>query len=52
MYHLLLSFQGRGKDREDVNYERKSDISKDLVTFLRERSAKFVENMAKQVCIS
>ncbi|XP_015276897.1 PREDICTED: armadillo repeat-containing protein 4-like, partial [Gekko japonicus] len=39
---------GREKERDEINYERKSDIYKDLVTFLRERSAAFVENMAKQ----
>uniref|UniRef100_A0A8C6Y885 Outer dynein arm docking complex subunit 2 n=1 Tax=Naja naja TaxID=35670 RepID=A0A8C6Y885_NAJNA len=38
--------------RDEIDYERKSDIYKDLVTFLRERSAAFVENMVKQVCIS
>ncbi|XP_066487017.1 outer dynein arm-docking complex subunit 2 [Tiliqua scincoides] len=39
---------GRGKERDEIDYERKSDISKDLVTFLRERSATFAENMGKQ----
>ncbi|XP_033021245.1 armadillo repeat-containing protein 4 [Lacerta agilis] len=39
---------GREKERDEINYERMSDIYKDLVTFLRERSATFVENMAKQ----
>uniref|UniRef100_A0ACB8FV81 Uncharacterized protein n=1 Tax=Sphaerodactylus townsendi TaxID=933632 RepID=A0ACB8FV81_9SAUR len=39
---------GREKERDEINYERKSDIYKDLVTFLRERSPTFVENMAKQ----
>ncbi|XP_074842388.1 outer dynein arm-docking complex subunit 2 [Carettochelys insculpta] len=39
---------GRGKEKDDIDYERKSDIYKDLITFLRERSPKFVENMAKQ----
>ncbi|XP_062984526.1 outer dynein arm-docking complex subunit 2 [Elgaria multicarinata webbii] len=41
-------FLNGGTERDEINYERKSDISKDLVTFLRERSATFVENMAKQ----
>ncbi|XP_044281246.1 outer dynein arm-docking complex subunit 2 isoform X1 [Varanus komodoensis] len=41
-------FLNGGKEKDEINYERKSDISKDLVTFLRERSAVFVENMAKQ----
>uniref|UniRef100_A0A8C3JN16 Armadillo repeat containing 4 n=1 Tax=Calidris pygmaea TaxID=425635 RepID=A0A8C3JN16_9CHAR len=40
-------FLNGGKD--DIDYERKSDVYKDIVTFLRERSPKFVENMAKQV---
>ncbi|XP_053120127.1 outer dynein arm-docking complex subunit 2 isoform X2 [Hemicordylus capensis] len=39
---------GRGKERDEIKYERQSDIYKDLVTFLRERSAAFVENMTKQ----
>ncbi|XP_005290989.2 outer dynein arm-docking complex subunit 2 isoform X2 [Chrysemys picta bellii] len=39
---------GRGKEKDDIDYERKSDICKDLITLLRERSPKFVENMAKQ----
>ncbi|RLW11439.1 hypothetical protein DV515_00001407, partial [Chloebia gouldiae] len=33
---------------EDIDYERKSDLYKDIVTFLRERSPRFVENIAKQ----
>ncbi|XP_070585244.1 outer dynein arm-docking complex subunit 2 [Erythrolamprus reginae] len=39
---------GRSSERDEIDYDRKSDIYKDLVTFLRERSAKFVENMVKQ----
>uniref|UniRef100_A0A8B9RTH7 Armadillo repeat containing 4 n=1 Tax=Accipiter nisus TaxID=211598 RepID=A0A8B9RTH7_9AVES len=39
-------FLNGGKD--DIDYERKSDVYKDIVTFLRERSPRFVENMAKQ----
>ncbi|XP_042332092.1 outer dynein arm-docking complex subunit 2 [Sceloporus undulatus] len=39
---------GREKERDEINYERKSDIYKDLVSFLRERSPVFVDNMAKQ----
>ncbi|XP_068861837.1 outer dynein arm-docking complex subunit 2 isoform X2 [Aphelocoma coerulescens] len=31
-----------------IDYERKSDLYKDIVTFLREKSPRFVENMAKQ----
>uniref|UniRef100_A0A674H229 Outer dynein arm docking complex subunit 2 n=1 Tax=Taeniopygia guttata TaxID=59729 RepID=A0A674H229_TAEGU len=33
---------------EDIDYERKSDLYKDIVTFLREISPRFVENIAKQ----
>ncbi|XP_034258268.1 outer dynein arm-docking complex subunit 2 isoform X2 [Pantherophis guttatus] len=39
---------GRSNERDEIDYERKSDIYKDLVTFLRERSAAFVDNMVKQ----
>uniref|UniRef100_A0A663DMT1 Outer dynein arm docking complex subunit 2 n=1 Tax=Aquila chrysaetos chrysaetos TaxID=223781 RepID=A0A663DMT1_AQUCH len=39
-------FLNGGKD--DIDYERKSDVYKDIVTFLRERSPRFVKNMAKQ----
>ncbi|XP_038611411.1 armadillo repeat-containing protein 4 isoform X1 [Tachyglossus aculeatus] len=39
---------GRKRETEEINYERKSDIFKDLVSFLREKSAKFSENMNKQ----
>ncbi|XP_033064763.1 armadillo repeat-containing protein 4-like [Trachypithecus francoisi] len=40
--------EGKTDDEGDVNYERKSSIYKDLVTFLREKSPKFSENMFKQ----
>ncbi|XP_010284657.1 PREDICTED: armadillo repeat-containing protein 4 [Phaethon lepturus] len=39
---------GQLKGKDDIDYERKSDVCKDIVTFLRERSPRFVENMAKQ----
>ncbi|XP_010123000.1 PREDICTED: armadillo repeat-containing protein 4-like, partial [Chlamydotis macqueenii] len=39
---------GQLKGKHDIDYERKSDVYKDIVTFLRERSPRFVENMAKQ----
>ncbi|KAI1242632.1 hypothetical protein IHE44_0000168 [Lamprotornis superbus] len=42
---FLNGGQLKGKD---IDYERKSDLYKDIVTFLRERSPRFVENMAKQ----
>uniref|UniRef100_A0A669P2S0 Armadillo repeat containing 4 n=1 Tax=Phasianus colchicus TaxID=9054 RepID=A0A669P2S0_PHACC len=40
-------FLNGGKD--EIDYERKSDVYKDIVTFLRERSPKFVENMANKM---
>lgn len=43
--------KGEIKGKDEIDYERKSDVYKDIVTFLRERSPKFVENMAKQVRI-
>ncbi|XP_010074508.1 PREDICTED: armadillo repeat-containing protein 4-like, partial [Pterocles gutturalis] len=52
--NLLKNFSGKGEDtgqlkgKDDIDYERKSDVYKDIVTFLRERSPRFVENMAKQ----
>ncbi|XP_032561412.1 armadillo repeat-containing protein 4 [Chiroxiphia lanceolata] len=42
---FLNGGQLKGKE---LDYERKSDVYKDIVTFLRERSPRFVENMAKQ----
>ncbi|XP_029866543.1 outer dynein arm-docking complex subunit 2 isoform X2 [Aquila chrysaetos chrysaetos] len=39
---------GQQKGKDDIDYERKSDVYKDIVTFLRERSPRFVKNMAKQ----
>ncbi|KAM6101097.1 outer dynein arm-docking complex subunit 2 [Theristicus caerulescens] len=39
---------GELKGKDDIDYERKSDVYKDIVTFLRERSPRFAENMAKQ----
>ncbi|NXH75803.1 ARMC4 protein, partial [Hydrobates tethys] len=45
----LFFFKGELKGKDDIDYERKSDVYKDIVTFLRERSPRFVENMAKQV---
>ncbi|XP_070263448.1 outer dynein arm-docking complex subunit 2 isoform X1 [Myotis yumanensis] len=42
-------FLNGGKtDDEEINYERKGVIYKDLVTCLKEKSAKFSENMSKQ----
>uniref|UniRef100_A0A8C0N2W3 Uncharacterized protein n=1 Tax=Canis lupus familiaris TaxID=9615 RepID=A0A8C0N2W3_CANLF len=39
---------GKTEDEGEINYERKSEMYKDLVTFLKEKSAKFSENMSKQ----
>ncbi|XP_016016256.1 armadillo repeat-containing protein 4 isoform X4 [Rousettus aegyptiacus] len=39
---------GKTHDEEEINYERKGAIYKDLFTFLKEKSAKFSENMSKQ----
>ncbi|XP_072507923.1 outer dynein arm-docking complex subunit 2 isoform X1 [Notamacropus eugenii] len=39
---------GKKNEAEEINYERHSEIFKDLVTFLRHTSAKFSENMSKQ----
>ncbi|XP_018889849.3 outer dynein arm-docking complex subunit 2 isoform X1 [Gorilla gorilla gorilla] len=39
---------GKTDDEGDINYERKGSIYKNLVTFLREKSPKFSENMSKQ----
>ncbi|XP_062956987.1 outer dynein arm-docking complex subunit 2 [Cynocephalus volans] len=39
---------GKADDERDISYERQSEVYKDLVTFLKEKSAKFSENMSKQ----
>ncbi|KAM8978389.1 armadillo repeat-containing protein 4 isoform X2 [Sarcophilus harrisii] len=39
---------GIESDTEEINYERCSEIYKDLVSILREKSAKFSENISKQ----
>ncbi|XP_037693295.1 armadillo repeat-containing protein 4 isoform X1 [Choloepus didactylus] len=39
---------GKAEDKGEINYERKSEIYQDLVTFLKDKSATFSENMAKQ----
>ncbi|XP_068942472.1 outer dynein arm-docking complex subunit 2 [Petaurus breviceps papuanus] len=39
---------GIENEAHEIDYERRSEIYKDLVTFLREKSAKFSENMSKQ----
>ncbi|XP_059951498.1 outer dynein arm-docking complex subunit 2 [Mesoplodon densirostris] len=39
---------GKTDNEEEINYERKGEIYKDLVTLLREKSAIFSENMSQQ----
>uniref|UniRef100_A0A673VLE7 Armadillo repeat containing 4 n=1 Tax=Suricata suricatta TaxID=37032 RepID=A0A673VLE7_SURSU len=39
---------GKTDDEGEIDYERKGELYKDLVTFLKEKSAKFSENMSKQ----
>ncbi|XP_005398162.1 PREDICTED: armadillo repeat-containing protein 4 isoform X1 [Chinchilla lanigera] len=39
---------GKTDDEGEIDYERKGEVYKDLVTFLKEKSAKFSENMSKQ----
>ncbi|XP_067561887.1 outer dynein arm-docking complex subunit 2 isoform X3 [Pseudorca crassidens] len=39
---------GKTDDEGEINYERKGEIYKDLVTLLREKSAIFSENMSQQ----
>ncbi|XP_008561466.1 PREDICTED: LOW QUALITY PROTEIN: armadillo repeat-containing protein 4, partial [Galeopterus variegatus] len=40
--------KGKTDDERDISYERQGEVYKDLVTFLKEKSAKFSENMSKQ----
>ncbi|XP_075068107.1 outer dynein arm-docking complex subunit 2 [Mixophyes fleayi] len=39
---------GKMKDKEDINYDRQSEIYKDLITLLKEKSPHFAENITKQ----
>ncbi|XP_047377124.1 outer dynein arm-docking complex subunit 2 isoform X2 [Sciurus carolinensis] len=39
---------GKTDEEGDIDYERKGEVYKDLVTFLKEKSAVFSENMSKQ----
>ncbi|XP_073912414.1 outer dynein arm-docking complex subunit 2 isoform X2 [Castor canadensis] len=39
---------GKTEEEGEIDYERKGEIYKDLVTFLKEKSAVFSENMSKQ----
>ncbi|NXU55154.1 ARMC4 protein, partial [Turnix velox] len=40
----VFFFKGQLNDKDDIDYERKSDIYKDIVTLLRDRSPRFAEN--------
>ncbi|KAJ8797634.1 hypothetical protein J1605_001729 [Eschrichtius robustus] len=40
--------KGKTDDEGEINYERKGEIYKDLVTLLREKSGKFSETMSQQ----
>ncbi|NXM76296.1 ARMC4 protein, partial [Serilophus lunatus] len=46
-FEIYSFFKGQPEGK-DIDYERKSDLYKDIVTVLRERSPRFVDNMAKQ----
>ncbi|XP_040831657.1 outer dynein arm-docking complex subunit 2-like [Ochotona curzoniae] len=39
---------GKTDDEDEIKYERKGEICEDIVTCLREKSAKFSENMSKR----
>ncbi|MGH0149280.1 UNVERIFIED_CONTAM: hypothetical protein FKN15_041898 [Acipenser sinensis] len=39
---------GAEKEREEIDYERKSEVYKDLVTLLKNKSPHFAENITKQ----
>ncbi|XP_032812745.1 outer dynein arm-docking complex subunit 2 isoform X1 [Petromyzon marinus] len=41
---------GTEKDGDEIIYERKSDIYKDLISLLKDRSPKFDENIKKKDC--
>ena len=45
----LFFFQGIKQEGDDKAYERKSDVYKDLVTLLKNKSPRFIENIGKQV---
>jgi hypothetical protein len=49
--HSIKSFLPKGKTEEEgeINYERKGEIYKDLVTCLKDKSPVFSENMSKHV---
>ncbi|KAG9476490.1 hypothetical protein GDO78_003176, partial [Eleutherodactylus coqui] len=39
---------GKMKDKDEINYERQSQVYKDLITLLKAESAQFAENITKQ----
>lgn len=49
--HSIKPFLQKGKTEEEgqINYERKGEIYKDLVTCLKDKSPVFSGNMSKQV---
>jgi hypothetical protein len=56
LYYYYFNFttkfflpKGKTEEEGEIDYERKGEIYKDLVTFLKEKSAVFSENMSKQV---
>ncbi|XP_053569874.1 outer dynein arm-docking complex subunit 2 isoform X2 [Bombina bombina] len=40
--------EGKEKDKDEINYERKGEIYKDLITLLKKKSQWFAENIDKQ----
>jgi len=41
--------QGFDEKTQEVDYEKKGEVYKDLVSLLREKSSQFAENIAKKV---
>ncbi|XP_063306867.1 outer dynein arm-docking complex subunit 2 [Pelobates fuscus] len=39
---------GKIKDKDEINYDRQSEIYKDLITLLKEKSRRFAENITQQ----
>ncbi|XP_040290276.1 outer dynein arm-docking complex subunit 2 [Bufo bufo] len=39
---------GKMKDKEEIIYDRKSEVYKDLITLLKDKSPRFAENITKQ----
>ena len=46
----MLKFpQGFDEDAQEVNFEKRGDVYSDVISLLRHKSAKFTENIDKQV---